>query len=432
MSISFPVSVTPAAVRPSAPALAPDLPDFARQRVDRFYAERVEASWGGRHILAGRKSGANDLMVNNNDYLAIARHPAIVDAQIRALSGAGAGTMMSAIFLQQDDEPVHVLEREFASAIGTEDAILCQSGYNANVGLIQTLAGERTPVYIDMLAHASLWEGVKSAGAQAVPIMHNDVEYLERQVLRHGPGVILVDSVYSTNGSLSPLREIADVARRHRCVFVVDESHSLGTHGLHGEGLVASLGLNDRVHFVTASLSKAYCSRAGLIGCSRRYKRYFGFEALPAIFSSALLAPEIAAIDAAHRVIRTEGWRRARLAHVTRRVREGLVELGYPIGDTSEQIVALEAGTEPATMLLRDALEAHGVFGAIFCAPATAKNRALVRLTLNAGMNDADVEHLIGACAAIRDEVGLTDWPSVRRAMRRSEERRPNAIVEVA
>ena len=112
-------------------------------------------------------------------------------------------------------------------------------------------------------------------------------------------------------------------------------------------------------------------------------------------------------------------------------MRDGLLELGYPIGDTSEQIVALEAGPEAATMVLRDALEEHGVFGAIFCAPATAKNRSLLRLTLNAGMTDADVEHLIRSCAAVRDKVGLADWSSVRRA-RRDLAREPQVIGEVA
>lgn len=430
MSISFPTVVTPA-FRPLVPAQPPELPDFARRRVDRFYDERVQATWGGRHILVGRRPGPDALLLNNNDYLAIARHPDIARAQIDALSAGGAGTMMSGIFMQHDDEPLHVLEREIAMAVGTEEAILCQSGYNANVGLVQALAGERTPVYVDMLAHMSLWEGIRSAGAQAVPVMHNDVEYLQRQVLRHGPGVILVDAVYSTNGSLAPLAEIAAIAERQRCVLVVDESHSLGTHGLDGEGLVASLGLNARVHFITASLSKAYCSRAGLIACSRRFKQYFAFESLPAIFSSALLAPELAGIEATHHVIRSEGWRRARLRHVTQRVRDGLLELGYPIGDTSEQIVALEAGPEAATMVLRDALEEHGVFGAIFCAPATAKNRSLLRLTLNAGMTDADVEHLIRSCAAVRDKVGLAEWSSVRRA-RRELAREPQVIGEVA
>ena len=431
MSVTYPTVVAPS-FRPAAPAAA-ELPEFARSRVERFYSERVNGSWGGRHILRGSKPGSDALMLNNNDYLAIAKHPAIIKAQTDALFGTGAGLMMSGVFLQHEDDPVHVLERELAMAFGSESAILCQSGYNANVGLVQSLAGERTPVYVDMLAHASLWEGIKSAGAQAVPVMHNDVEYLERQVLRHGPGVILVDSVYSTNGSLAPVAAIADIAQRHRCVFVVDESHSLGTHGLHGEGVVASLGLASRVHFVTASLSKAYCSRAGLITCSRAFKDYFACEAMPAIFSSALLAADLAGIEASHEVIRTEGWRRARLWHVTQRVRAGLAELGYPIGDGTEQIVAFEAGVESLTMRVRDRLEEAGVFGAIFSAPATAKNRSLLRLTLNAAMTDDDIERLLAACKAVRDHVDLDAWSATRRSRRgATREAAAPSLVSVA
>ncbi|UXI66706.1 alpha-hydroxyketone-type quorum-sensing autoinducer synthase [Tahibacter amnicola] len=430
MSASF-ATVVSQSLSQLRQAKSPELPEFARSRVERFYTDRVAASWGGRHILRGVKPEANALMLQSNDYLAITRHPEIVEAQRQALSTAGNGMMMSAIFMQQDDEPIHVLERELAMAVRTEDAILCQSGYVANVGLVQSLAGERTPVYIDMLAHTSLWEGIKSAGAQSVPVFHNDPDYLERQILRHGPGVVMVDSVYSTNGSVCPLVEFADIANRHGCVFIVDESHSLGTHGLNGEGLVASLGLNDRVHFITASLAKAYCARAGLIACSRRFKQYFGFESLPAIFSSALLPHELAGIEAAHHVIVSEGWRRARLRHVTQRIRQGLTELGYPIGEGTEQIVALEVGSESAVMQVRDAFEAEGIFGAIFCAPATAKNRALLRLTLHAGLTDADVQHLIDAAARIRHHVNLEDWSATRRA-RRGLTKEAAPIVEVA
>jgi CAI-1 autoinducer synthase len=407
-------SVSPLPLR--APATT--LPDFAAQRVERFHTERLAQTWGGRHILRGRRPEADAILLNSNDYLAITRHPHIAQAQIAAIAAQGNGAMMSGLFLQDADEPMHRLERRFASALGYEATVLCQSGYNANVGLVQSLAGERTPVYVDLIAHTSLWEGIRSAGAQAVPILHNDTDYLERQILRHGPGVVLVDSVYSTNGSLSPLREVAAVANGLGCVLVVDESHSLGTHGRDGEGLVASLGLTDQVHFVTASLAKAYCSRAGLIACSRRFADYFAFESLPAIFSSTLLPSEIAALDAAHDVVRGEGWRRERLHAVTRQVREGLAALDYPIADGSEQIVALEAGSEPAVMRLRDALEAHDVFGAIFCAPATAKNRALVRLTLHAGLDDAAVQRLIAACAAVRGEVDVAGWSASRRQQR--------------
>lgn len=399
-------------------AKAPALPDFVAHRVNRFHNERVAIDWGGRHILRGRQPGAGDLMLQSNDYLAIAGHPAIVEAQREALATGGLGMMMSALFQQDPSQPLHRVEAELARAVGSEDGILAQSGFAANVGLIQSIAGERVPVYIDMLAHASLWEGIRSAGAKAVPALHNDMAHLERQVLRHGPGVIVVDAVYSTNGSLAPLQDIADIAHAHGCVLVVDESHSLGTHGPRGEGLVASLGLNDRVHFITASLAKAYCSRAGFIACTRRFKDYFGCEALPAIFSSSLLPHELAGISASHRVIQSEGWRRQRLREITRRVRGELAALGYPIGDGTEQIVAFEAGQEILTGRVRDIMERHGVFGSVFSAPATTVNRSLLRLTLNAGMSDGDVERLLDVCRRAKDEMDLPEWSASRRAQR--------------
>lgn len=416
MNASLAHVVPPALQR--CPAAARELPEFVRVRVERFYAERVRGTWGGRHFMRGARPGPTALMLQSNDYLAITRHPEIVEAQRAALADVGNGMMMSGIFMQQDDDPLRALERVLAAGLGAEASILCQSGYVANVGLVQSLAGTDTPVYVDLRAHYSLWEGIKSAGARAVPIRHNDPDYLERQVSRYGPGVVLVDSVYSTDGSVCPLARFAEVAAGHDCVFIVDESHALGTHGPRGAGLVAGLGLSDRVDFVTASLAKAYCARAGLIACSRRFKPYFGFESLPAIFSSALLPHELAGIEAAHRVITREEWRRARLRDVTARVRQGLLELGYPVGEGSEQIVALEVGLEEALMHVRDAFEAEGVFGAVFCAPATTKNRALLRLSLNAGMDDADVERLLAVAARLRDRVDVAGWSSARRARR--------------
>jgi len=96
-------------------------------------------------------------------------------------------------------------------------------------------------------------------------------------------------------------------------------------------------------------------------------------------------------------------------------VREGLSALGYNVSDGTEQIVALEAGGEPATLALRQALERHGIYGAMFCAPATAKNRALVRLTLNAGLDETGIARLLAACVAVRAEAGVEHWPSTRR-----------------
>jgi CAI-1 autoinducer synthase len=234
-------------------------------------------------------------------------------------------------------------------------------------------------------------------------------------VEKHGPGVIVIDALYSTNGSIAPLHEVVDIAERSGSILVVDESHSLGTHGPKGAGLVVELGLAERVHFRTASLAKAFAGRAGFITCSSRFKGYFRTESRPAIFSSALLEHELAWFDAAVDFISAADARRASLHRNARMVREGLRELGYNVNDGSEQIIALEAGPEPKTLVLRKALEKRGVYGAVFCAPATPKNRSIVRLTLNSGMRQHDIDTLLEACADMRDEVDLDNWSSTRR-----------------
>jgi CAI-1 autoinducer synthase len=327
---------------------------------------------------------------------------------------------MSAIFLHGEN-PQSLLESKFAQFLGYEDVLLSQSGWSANVGLIQSLAGPSNPVYLDMQAHASLWEGARAADARAISFLHNDMGHLERQVLKHGPGIIAVDSVYSTNGSLCPIRDALEIAERTGSVLVVDESHSLGTHGPNGAGVVAGLDLQKRVHFITASLAKAFAGRAGIITCSSRFKAYFAMEAKPAIFSSCLLRHDLAWFDAALDFVPKIDQRRTRLREITEVIRNELSALGYNVSDGTEQIIALESGPEPQTMVLRNALQENGIFGAVFCAPATAKNRSLMRLTLNSGLTDVEITRLIDVCARIRDRVNLRDWPSTRRKRQRSE-----------
>lgn len=392
-------------------------PEFLTLRIDRYYRERVQNTWNGGNIMRGRIPGADALHLSSNDYLSVAQHPEILQAISESLRHNGNGLLMSGVFLHGDC-PQLVLEERLAHFMRAESGVLCQSGYCANTGLIQSIANDQTPVYVDMMAHMSLWEGIRSAGAKAVPFHHNDAEHLERQILRHGPGIVVVDSVYSTSGNVCPLREIADICEAQECVFVVDESHSLGTHGPNGEGLVVALGLAGRVHFRTASLAKAFAGRAGFIACSVRFNEYFKSESNPAIFSSTLLPLDVAGLDATLSVIQREGWRRERLHANAAYLRECLDDLGYNLNDSQSQIISLEAGPEQQTIVLRDALEARGIFGSPFIAPATPKNRSLIRFSINAGLSDTDLERIVSVCRDIRDEVDLVNWPSSRRKQR--------------
>jgi len=386
---------------------------FLAQRVDTYYRERAVNPVTGGHILKGRMPAKGDVLLTSNDYLSLARHPEIVEAQRRALRDEGHGLPRSSVFVF-GDSPLRSLERDIAAATQSEDAIVTQSGWCANTGLLQSIASPETPVYIDMFAHMSLWEGIKSAGAPARPFRHNNVESLRKLIAKHGPGVVVVDSLYSTNGEVCPLREVVEAGREAGCVIVVDEAHSLGVYGSRGEGMVAEQGLTQDVHFRTSSLSKAYAARGGLILCSSRNAEYLRYQSLPAIFSSGLLAHEIAGLRATVRVISRERFRRGKVRRNAVVLRTRLRDLGYEIGQDSTQIVALVAGAEHLTIQLRDALEARGVFGSVFCDPATPRNRSLVRFTLNADLTHADLDRIAGVCAEVRSVVDTDQWPQSR------------------
>ena len=394
------------------------LPDFVTRRMQAHYVDRMQNVWGGDHLLHGIAPPADALHMSSNDYLDLLSVPRLRREQARALDEGSHELLMSSVFMYGESAQ-QAFERRLAHFMSAEDGVVCHSGWAANVGLVQTLAGPDVPVYLDMSAHASLWEGAQAAGARAIPFIHNNVDHAQSQIAKHGPGVIVVDSVYSTTGSVAPLTALTQVAEESGSILIVDESHSLGTHGPNGAGLVCALGLADRVHFRTASLAKAFAGRAGFLTCSSEFKGYFCCESRPAIFSSGLLSHEIAWFDAALTFISAAHDRRARLHRMAGTLREGLGALGYNISDGSEQIIALEAGSEPQTLRLRNALQRRGVFGAVFCAPATAKNRSLVRLTLNAGHTERDLERLLRVCADMRDEVDLDNWSSTKRARQR-------------
>jgi CAI-1 autoinducer synthase len=403
----------PACLSATAPAHA-CLSRKLRQRIANEFQARWENEWGGKFVTHGIAPGPNAVRLDGNDYLGVTGHPAVVQAQLRALRQGGEFVIQSGVF-QLEGSPASQFEQALCTWLGKEDGLLCQSGYAANLGLLQVIADPQTPVYLDSLAHMSLWEGVRSAGAPAHAFRHNDPEHLAKLMTRHGEGLVVVDSVYSTTGAVARLREIVEVAEQHGSMILVDESHSLGTHGPGGQGLCAMLGLTHRVHFITASLAKAFAGRAGFFTMPAELRAYLMCHSYPSIFSSCLLPHEVAGLAATLEVIQRADRAREQLHANTRRMRAAFAELGYPIQQGTQQIISLEAGSEADTLALRDRLESHGVFGAVFCAPATSRNRAMVRLTLNAALTDAEMAHVAEVARTIAPLVKQWEWPIARR-----------------
>ncbi|MET7391735.1 alpha-hydroxyketone-type quorum-sensing autoinducer synthase [Streptomyces sp. NPDC005529] len=358
----------------------------------------------GRHLFRDRPAPRpGNVILFSNDYLGISRHPDVVGAQQRALAEHGTGMMMSGVFVL-DGDPQRCFEADMADFLQAPAAMACQSGWDANVGLLQALLGvqpEGHPVYVDLLAHASLWAGATGTGAALHPFVHNDTGHLERLMAQHGPGTVCVDTLYSTTGDLAPLADIVTLCTRYGCTLVADESHALGVNGPLGNGLAVELGLHEQIPFRTASLAKAFAGRAGIIACEQRLVDWLPFHSLNAIYSSTLLPQDIAGLHAALHVIRTDDVRRKRLADVTDRLHTGLREAGCDTRPSNSPILPLHAGPDANLAAIQQHLDDRGILGAAFLPPTTPRNRAIHRLTAHSELTDIHIDRVIEACTDI-------------------------------
>ncbi|EDP59323.1 alpha-hydroxyketone-type quorum-sensing autoinducer synthase [Vibrio sp. AND4] len=372
------------------------LPSFVEERLDFYIRDLIEQNDNQKHLVLGKRPPQGAVVMQSNDYLSLSHNQQIQQAHREAIYEHDDNVVMSAIFLQ-DGESKPAFENQLADYVGMEGCLLSQSGWAANIGLLQTICSPETPVYIDFFAHMSLWEGIRAAGGIAHPFMHNNMGHLRKQIQRYGSGIIVVDSVYSTIGTIAPLHDIYEMAREFDCALVVDESHSLGTHGPNGSGLVKALGLTDQVDFITVSLAKTFAYRAGAILGPKKLTQTLPFVAFPAIFSSTVLPQEIVRLEKTLDVIKSADEKRTRLFKRAKALRTGLKQIGYQIRSES-QIIALECGSERNTERVRDFLEERNVFGAVFCRPATGKNKNIIRLSINADMTLSDLNHVLSVC----------------------------------
>lgn len=372
------------------------LPNYINNKLDRYLNENIQPRRNGKHLVLGNIPSTNTILLQSNDYLALSSNQRLKDKHITAIQQHNESVVMSGVFLQ-DTADTPSFETHLADYVEFEDCNVCQSGWDANIGLLQTICEPGTTVYIDFFAHMSLWEGARIAGANIYPFIHNSVRHLKKLVKRHGPGVILVDSIYSIRGSIAPLQEIVAIANEFNCAIVVDESHSLGVIGENGQGLVHSLNLTQDVDFITISLAKTFAYRAGAVLSHGKLSQCLPFISNPAIFSSALLPHELDRLDATLDLIKESSSERAMLLKLANRLRNALRSLGFNIGSET-QIISLETGNEDNTENVRDFFYQHGIIGSVFCAPATLKSKNNFRFSLNSSLTEEDIDKVIEIC----------------------------------
>lgn len=382
------------------------LPDFITKKFDAIIEDRINILADRKPIIFGMPPQPGDVVMQTNDYLDLHNNDAIKNAHIQAIRDNDQSLLMSGALLRgAENQPV--FEEKLAKLTGFDRCVVAQSGWNANIDLLQGICDKDTNVYVDFFAHASLWEGARIAGAKVHMFMHNNMRHLERQLKRHGSGIILVDSIYSTIGTIAPLVDVVSLAYKYDCALVVDESHSLGTHGPNGAGLVAELGLTEHVDFITASLAKTFAYRAGAILANEQTAYLVPLLAFPSIFSSAMLPYEMDRLNATFDVIVGAHEARRALKQNADYLNRGLRSIGFDI-DSESQIFGIDTGDVHNTLKIRNFLEENGVLGSVFCPPATPHGKHLIRFSINSGHSKEELNRVLEVCQRAWDNPDLT------------------------
>jgi 8-amino-7-oxononanoate synthase len=360
--------------------------------------------------------GERRIMLGSNNYLGLTADPRVIEAAHDAIRRYGTGVTGSRLLNGTLDMHLE-LESELAGWMGTEDAIVYTTGHQANLGAIGTILGPEDTVVVDSGDHASILDGVLLSRAKLRAFRHNRLDLLEKRLAQaeaDGGGIlVVVDGVFSMEGDVAPLPEIADLADRHGARLMVDEAHGLGVLGARGAGASELLDVEDRVDLRMATFSKSLASCGGVIAGPADVIDFLRIQSRPFLFTASGVPAAVGAALAATRICRSEEGAElfARVLDNARYLNEGLRALGFHVVDP----VALPDGTQVATpivpvlvaddwkaALLWKALYESGVYVNVALHPAVPPGGALLRTSVMATHDRATLDGALDVFAEVK------------------------------
>lgn len=341
---------------------------------------------------------------SSNDYLGLARHPAVAATMSECATRSGAGSAASHLVTGHGIEHAQ-LEEELAAFTGRERALLFSTGYMANLSVIATLADRGESVLLDRLSHASLIDGALLSGARFKRYAHADVASAESALATYSESVAIVatDGVFSMDGDVGPLDALARASRTHNAWLVVDDAHGLGVIGASGRGAVEHFGLDaDAVPVLVGTLGKAFGSFGAFVAGSRDLIELLIQKARPYIYTTALPQPVAAASRKALEIVQRETWRRERVLALTARFRAAAEQLGVSVmAQALTPIQPVVIGSAEAALQAQHALRAAGFCVVAIRPPTVPRGTARLRVTLSAAHTEDQVDGLVEALSRV-------------------------------
>jgi 8-amino-7-oxononanoate synthase len=352
--------------------------------------------------------GREVINFSSNNYLGIANHPALAAAAKEAIDRYGCGSGASRLI--SGNMTLHEqLETRLAQFKSTEAALVFNSGFQANVGILSTLTDKGDVILSDSLNHASIIDGCRLSKAQTLVYPHGDLDALEACLKQAAPArrrLIVTETIFSMDGDEAPLAEIVELAEKYDAMVMVDEAHGTGVFGANGAGVVAKLGLAPRVLIQMGTLGKALGGFGAYVAGSRalcdllinRCRSFIFTTSLP----PAVMAMALAAID----LVQNEPQRRATLRHNCRKLKQGLNRLGFELGKSESPILPLIIGDAARCMALSAALLDRGVFAQGIRPPTVPAGTSRLRITLMATHSDAQIDRALNVFEEVKRQ-----WP---------------------
>lgn len=347
--------------------------------------------------------------LSSNDYLHLSRHPRLVDAFVAAAAREGVGSTGSRL-LRGERDTFAAIEQRFAGFKGTARALYFSSGYQANLAVLTALTEPEDVIFSDALNHASLIDGARLSRAGRVIVPHNDVARLDELLAETpcaGLRFVVVESVFSMDGDLAPLRDIAAVCAARQATLIVDEAHAVGVYGERGSGLIEAVGLDATMCVSINTAGKALGVAGAFVAGPALLIEYLVQRGRPFVFSTAPPPAVADAIGASLDLLAAEPERRARVHRLAAHLRAALRHHGIAVADDGSQIIPVTIGDNDTAVRVAARLNADGFDVRAIRPPTVPEGTARLRVSVNAGLDEATLTRFAAAVAAAFQEVGF-------------------------
>jgi len=353
-------------------------------------------------------NGRRMLMMGSNSYLGLTNHPRVKEAAIAALRKYGTGCAGSRFLNGTLD--IHIeLEAALAKFVGKDAALCFATGYQSNLGAIQSMVSRNDYIVTDKFDHASIIDGCKLSGGKMVRFAHNNMVDLVRvmETIKGKNALIVVDGIFSMEGDIAPVKEICEIAEKYNVSVMVDEAHSLGVMHHTGAGVAMATGCTDRVELIMGTFSKSLASVGGFIAGSYKVMDYMKHTARPLIFSASLPPASTASVLEALKIMQEEPERIEKLWENTHFMAKNFKQMGFNIGPSCTPVIPLHVGGLDNAFMMWKMLDEEGVFINPVVPPAVPPNDTLIRTSFMATHTRDQLTEALEKFEKIGKRIGL-------------------------